>query len=111
MVVPIFPDADWFAGDSLGHKFEIVKSLQGLDHLCAMTGYGANDAPAQVVCQCGYYCVRLTLECDVTHPGFFIRTSARASPSLFWKLLAGSVCEKPTEKLRWQVAVPLAIIC
>ncbi|KAJ7246193.1 hypothetical protein C8J57DRAFT_1523707 [Mycena rebaudengoi] len=39
-------DADGFAGVFPEHKYEIVKRLQGLGHLCAMTGDGANDTAA-----------------------------------------------------------------
>ncbi|KAJ7893314.1 plasma membrane H+ ATPase [Mycena olivaceomarginata] len=35
-----------FTGVFLEHNYEIVKWLQGLGHLCAMTGYAANNIPA-----------------------------------------------------------------
>ncbi|KAF8200461.1 hypothetical protein K438DRAFT_2015720 [Mycena galopus ATCC 62051] len=39
-------NADGFAGGFPKYKYEIVKRLQGLGHLHATTGHGANDAPA-----------------------------------------------------------------
>ena len=39
-------DANGFAGVFPDHKYEVIKHLQGLGHLCTMTGDGANDAPA-----------------------------------------------------------------
>ncbi|KAL5217403.1 hypothetical protein ABZP36_018087 [Zizania latifolia] len=38
--------ADGFAGVFPEHKYEIVRILQGEDHVCGMTGDGVNDAPA-----------------------------------------------------------------
>ncbi|CUA74380.1 plasma membrane H+-transporting ATPase [Rhizoctonia solani] len=39
-------DADGFAGVFPENKYEIVKRLRSLGHLCAMTGDSANDVPA-----------------------------------------------------------------
>ena len=39
-------EADGFTGVFPEHKYEIVKHLQGMGHLCAMAGDGTNNAPA-----------------------------------------------------------------
>ncbi len=49
-------DLDGFAGVFPEHKYEIVKRLQGLGHLTAMTGDGANDAPALARANVGVCC-------------------------------------------------------
>ncbi|GLT36087.1 hypothetical protein SLA2020_104910 [Shorea laevis] len=45
-VEELIEKADGFAGVFPEHKYEIVKRLQGLKHICGMTGDGVNDAPA-----------------------------------------------------------------
>ncbi|KAJ0246060.1 ATPase 3 [Hirschfeldia incana] len=45
-VEQLIEKADGFAGVFPEHKYEIVKKLQELKHICGMTGDGVNDAPA-----------------------------------------------------------------
>uniref|UniRef100_M4DVA3 Plasma membrane ATPase n=1 Tax=Brassica campestris TaxID=3711 RepID=M4DVA3_BRACM len=45
-VEELIEKADGFAGVFPEHKYEIVKKLQDLKHICGMTGDGVNDAPA-----------------------------------------------------------------
>ncbi|KAL9677395.1 hypothetical protein QQ045_005624 [Rhodiola kirilowii] len=45
-VEELIEQADGFAGVFPEHKYEIVKKLQEMKHICGMTGDGVNDAPA-----------------------------------------------------------------
>lgn len=45
-VEELIEKADGFAGVFPEHKYEIVKKLQEMKHICGMTGDGVNDAPA-----------------------------------------------------------------
>ncbi|KAJ0090341.1 hypothetical protein Patl1_14228 [Pistacia atlantica] len=45
-VEELIETADGFAGVFPEHKYEIVRKLQEMKHICGMTGDGVNDAPA-----------------------------------------------------------------
>lgn len=45
-VEELIEKADGFAGVFPEHKYEIVRKLQEMKHICGMTGDGVNDAPA-----------------------------------------------------------------
>ncbi|KAK3437612.1 hypothetical protein EUGRSUZ_C02386 [Eucalyptus grandis] len=45
-VEELIEKADGFAGVFPEHKYEIVKKLKEMKHICGMTGDGVNDAPA-----------------------------------------------------------------
>ncbi|CAN1328156.1 ATPase 8, plasma membrane-type [Linum perenne] len=88
--------ADGFAGVFPEHKYEIVKRLQELNHICGMTGDGVNDAPALKKADIGIAvadatdAARSASDIVLTEPGTIMTISTdRVKPSPLpdsWKL-------------------------
>ncbi|KAE8695253.1 hypothetical protein F3Y22_tig00110729pilonHSYRG00171 [Hibiscus syriacus] len=85
--------ADKFVGDFPEHKYEIVKKLQEMKHICGMTGDVVNDAPALKNVNIGIAvadntdAARSTLDIVLTEPGLSIIISAMlTSRAIFQKM-------------------------
>uniref|UniRef100_A0A166GR37 P-type H(+)-exporting transporter n=1 Tax=Daucus carota subsp. sativus TaxID=79200 RepID=A0A166GR37_DAUCS len=85
--------ADGFAGVFLDHKYEIVKRLQELKHICGMTGDGVNDALALKKADIGIAvadstdAARSASDIVLTEPGLSVIISAGfTSRSIFQRM-------------------------
>nr|XP_017230734.1 PREDICTED: plasma membrane ATPase 1-like [Daucus carota subsp. sativus] len=85
--------ADGFAGVFPEHKYEIVKRLQELKHICGMTGDGVNDAPALKKADIGIAvadstdAARSASDIVLTEPGLSVIISAvLTSRSIFQRM-------------------------
>ncbi|KMZ75898.1 Proton-exporting ATPase [Zostera marina] len=74
--------ADGFAGVFPEHKYNIVKKLQEMKHICGMTGDGVNDAPALKAADIGIAvadatdAARSASDIVLTEPGLSVIVSA-----------------------------------
>ncbi|KAL5698609.1 P-type H(+)-exporting transporter [Ranunculus cassubicifolius] len=81
-VEELIEKADGFAGVFPEHKYEIVKILQGMKHVCGMTGDGVNDAPALKKADIGIAvsdstdAARSAADIVLTEPGLSVIVSA-----------------------------------
>lgn len=92
-VEELIEKADGFAGVFPEHKYEIVKKLQELKHICGMTGDGVNDAPALKKADIGIAvadatdAARSASDIVLTEPGLSVIISAvLTSRSIFQRM-------------------------
>ncbi|KAK9742743.1 hypothetical protein RND81_03G194700 [Saponaria officinalis] len=89
----LIENADGFAGVFPEHKYEIVRRLQALKHVCGMTGDGVNDAPALKKADIGIAvadstdAARSASDIVLTEPGLSVIISAvLTSRSIFQRM-------------------------
>ncbi|XP_074263141.1 ATPase 7, plasma membrane-type-like isoform X1 [Silene latifolia] len=89
----LIENADGFAGVFPEHKYEIVRKLQELKHICGMTGDGVNDAPALKKADIGIAvadstdAARSASDIVLTEPGLSVIISAvLTSRSIFQRM-------------------------
>lgn len=81
-VEELIEKADGFAGVFPEHKYNIVKKLQEMKHICGMTGDGVNDAPALKAADIGIAvadatdAARSASDIVLTEPGLSVIVSA-----------------------------------
>lgn len=91
--------------DGAEHKYEIVKRLQAMKHICGMTGDGVNDAPALKKADIGIAvadatdAARSASDIVLTEPGLSVIISAvLTSRAIFQRMKNYTVsdgCKKP----------------
>ena len=100
--------ADGFGRVFPEHKFEIVKALQELGHIVAMTGDGVNDAPALKQADCGIAvsgatdAARSAAALILTAPGLSTIVNAIAE--------ARKIFERITSYVYYRIAMTIAIM-
>jgi H+-transporting ATPase len=108
--------ADGFAQVFPEHKFEIVKALQGKNHIVGMTGDGVNDAPALKQANIGVAvsgatdAARSAAELVLTAPGLSVIINAVEQARKIFERMNSYAIYRITETIRIMIFVVLAMI-
>jgi H+-transporting ATPase len=108
--------ADGFAQVFPEHKFEIVKALQGKNHIVGMTGDGVNDAPALKQANIGVAvsgatdAARSAAELVLTAPGLSVIINAVEEARKIFERMNSYAIYRITETIRIMIFVVLAMI-
>jgi H+-transporting ATPase len=109
-------EADGFAQVFPEHKFEIVKALQGKNHIVGMTGDGVNDAPALKQANIGVAvsgatdAARSAAELVLTAPGLSVIINAVEEARKIFERMNSYAIYRITETIRIMIFVVLAMI-
>ena len=100
--------ADGFGRVFPEHKYEIVKSLQQLGHIVAMTGDGVNDAPALKQADCG---VAVSGATDAARSAAALVLTAPGLSTIVNAIVeARKIFERITSYVYYRIAMTIAIM-
>ena len=108
--------ADGFAQVFPEHKYQIVKLLQGRDHLIGMTGDGVNDAPALKQADVGIAvsgatdAARAAADLVLTAPGLSVIIRAVEEARKIFERMNSYAIYRVTETIRIMIFIVLAMI-
>lgn len=109
-------DADGFAQVFPEHKFEIVKTLQNMEHIVGMTGDGVNDAPALKQADVGIAvsdatdAARAAADLVLTAPGLSVIVKAVEEARRIFERMNSYAIYRITETIRIMFFMVLAMI-
>jgi H+-transporting ATPase len=100
--------ADGFGRVFPEHKYEIVKSLQRLGHIVAMTGDGVNDAPALEQADCG---IAVSGATDAARSAAALILTAPGLSTIVNAIVeARKIFERITSYVYYRIAMTIAIM-